>query len=192
MNIQNIRRLLCCFPEALNLRSPVDDPNSTLSTPFQAVLRALQASSAPADLIPIFENLSALAKGIKQPPANAQSLAEVASLLERLRPIVIELAEIKGDKGQTFVEDLKQWTICFLDSNIIADRPQGVGIASFSSLRTMPPTWRLRKSSLNPRYALEYLNLLFCFEFNQLITVCDVLRSPEAEVTVEGRDGLPI
>ncbi|KAJ7873104.1 hypothetical protein B0H14DRAFT_2720975, partial [Mycena olivaceomarginata] len=26
----------------------------------------------------------------------------------------------------------------------------------------MPPTWPLRKSSLNPRYALEYLNLLFC------------------------------
>jgi hypothetical protein len=65
MNIQNIRRLLCCFPGTLNLRSPVDDPDSTLSTPFQAVLRALQASSAPADLIPIFENLSALAKGIE-------------------------------------------------------------------------------------------------------------------------------
>jgi hypothetical protein len=142
MNIQNIRRLLCGFPWALNLRSPVDDPNSILSTPFQAVLQALQVSSAPADLIPIVENLSALVKGIEvsclclyrqslyfsiqQTRAGAQSFEEVASLLERLRPIVIGFAEIEADKGQTFVEDLKRWMICLqLDSNIIADSSSG-------------------------------------------------------------------
>ncbi|KAJ7797620.1 hypothetical protein B0H14DRAFT_3157380 [Mycena olivaceomarginata] len=102
MNIQNIRRRLL-----VNLRSPVD-PNSILSTPFQAVLQALQVSSAPADLIPIVENLSALVKGIEQTPAGAQSFEEVASLLEWLRPIVIGFAEIEADKGQTFVEDLKR------------------------------------------------------------------------------------
>ncbi|KAJ7352706.1 hypothetical protein DFH08DRAFT_957488 [Mycena albidolilacea] len=87
-------------------RNHIDDANTVLPTALQTTLRGL-ISSVPADLVPVVGDLSALTKRIKT-PANVHGLGELAALLERLRPAVIDLAHKNTNEGQVFVEDLKR------------------------------------------------------------------------------------
>ncbi|KAJ7873089.1 hypothetical protein B0H14DRAFT_3438530 [Mycena olivaceomarginata] len=123
----NFRRLLAwiaSIAKLSNIRKKPDqdsppkniDPETVRTAPndLDLALRALSTISSgillggTRTLSGIFEPLLEVTERIEKTPANAQGIAQLAARIERITPIVNEMAHMNASKGQTIVQELQR------------------------------------------------------------------------------------